>query len=75
MGTYFNEEDLDRCLQEFWFNPLDSLEIIVYNSIKEENILPEVKEDWKWETYVSVDFPLSNGRTGKLEAHRYVKKS
>ena len=74
MGMYLDKEDLDRRLQEIWFNPLDSLEIIGCDSIKEEDILPEVKEVWEWETYVSVDFPLSNGKTGKLEAQRYVKR-
>ena len=88
MGTGIREDDLREYLQKIWLNPLDSLEIIECNSnedmiednddtdifLEEENIVPEVKEVWDWETYVSIDVPLPNGRTVKLEAQRFVKK-
>lgn len=88
MGTGIREDDLREYLQKIWLNPLDSLEIMECNSnedmieddddtdifLEEENIVPEVKEVWDWETYVSIDVPLPNGRTVKLEAQRFVKK-
>ena len=87
-GINFSEDDLREYLQKIWLNPLDPLEIMEYNSnedmtednddtdifLEEENIVPEVKEVWDWETYVSIDVPLPNGRTVKLEAQRFVKK-
>lgn len=88
MGTGIREDDLREYLQKIWLSPLDSLEIMECNSnedmieddddtdifLEEENIVPEVKEVWDWETYVSIDVPLPNGRTVKLEAQRFVKK-
>ena len=86
-GISFSEDDLREYLQKIWLNPLDPLDIIECDSdedmiededtdifLEEENIVPEVKEVWDWETYVSIDVPLPNGRTVKLEAQRFVKK-